>query len=658
MKRLLLALLVFALLAAVPRAALAADVALEAPGGATTAHLAPGATALEVVLRVVNHEARPVEVEIGLRGGRSLVPRDPPGVRATFGDGATRVTLAPNEARPAVVRWSPPFEARSDLVNARVDVRAADGTVRSLRVLGRTARAERFPWSFGLEGLGLAPLLGALVVLLWRSPRVLALPWVARAVALAQLGILAAFARVLDPRLGRSDGHLGYLAYRELPWAALALDAPALLSVALASVGLVVAAWLPGSPGPRRREVWLLAHLAHSAAVLALLAADLRALVAAAALGASVVVGAFALFVSRRAAVRAGLFGALGVALLAAASAALARAAGSPLLMDVAQIDFAREAPWLGLPAPAGHFLVLLLAASFFAPCWPLGAWSAALPRLPAPLAAVLTSGLCALGPVLGVRLGATLLFEGAAYAAPALAAGGIVIALLGAWLALGARRVGDLAPAALAVQGGVLLLGLGGCTPIGAQAALAAGPVGGVVATLLVAVDALLVERVGTSEIDRLAGIASSSPLLALALVAGLAGLAAAPGTLGFVPVLLALDGALPRTPLVTAAFVVPWVLLALTATRIALRVLPGTLPAELARASRLEPHGGRVAPLTGGERGALALLLAAVVLLGVVPRPLLAALDAAALDLGALLDPPGPAQIVRAPGRQPPPA
>lgn len=284
-----------------------------------------------------------------------------------------------------------------------------------------------------------------------------------------------------------------------------------------------------------------------------------------------------------------------------------------------------RDAPFLGGSLAGFGFVAVALACLVKLPAVPLHTW---LPhahvQAPTAVSVLLAGVLLKLG-VYGLYRIALPLFPTAAIAwAPTLGALGLFGILWGALVALGQRDLKRLVAYASVSHMGFCLLALGNLTPAGATAAIVQAVAHGLASPLLFLLVGALYERAHHRDLDGFGGLAAPMPRFAwLWLIAALAG-CGLPGLFGFVGEFLALGSGFVAGPpfaAYSAAATLSVVLSAaylLSATR---RLCHGPLR---------HPAHAAFTDLSARELASMLPLVALLLLLGVCPQPLIAALRA----------------------------
>jgi NADH-quinone oxidoreductase subunit M len=494
-------------------------------------------------------------------------------------------------------------------------------------------------------------------------------PFVRRAsIAVAVVDLLLALwaCRHFAPDVGRSDGNDGFQLVERAVWVRtagaewyLGVDGTSMPLVLLATVVALVAVLV--AELERRGDGYHASLALLTAGVIgALVALDLVVLFAAwqtIALAGVLLVAEFGGGRGLHAAAKAATFGAIGLAAMLVAFAALSHASARTFLVDgapiahtmaipeLARTSFAAKPPVLGVPFVEVVWVLLFIAVAVATPVVPLHGW---LPDLleegPAAATIIFAAIVVALGPYLLVRVGLGAMPEGARWGGASIAALGAISSVWGALCALAQRDLRRFVAYATIASAGMCLYGIGALTPQGIAGAVTGLFSHGLAAAMLLTFAAALEQRVRTCDATRIAGLATETP--ALATLAGIAlGVSlGVPGLVGSWAVLLALLGGFVRYPVLALLVAAALVVSAAAHLRIARLVLLGRLDPAWRRSPYLEPFGGRIPDATGREALVLVPLAMLSLLLGVWPTPLLSSIAVAARDAGAAVDPGGP--------------
>lgn len=317
------------------------------------------------------------------------------------------------------------------------------------------------------------------------------------------------------------------------------------------------------------------------------------------------------------------LYTAFGSTLMLVGILALVAQAGT------SDLDVLAQGGGHGIPVGTQTLVAALLVAGLAVkvPVFPLHTWlPPAHTTAPTAGSVLLAAVLLKMGTYGLVRLPLASVPEGFAKVAPVLAVLGAVGIIWGGLACLVERDLKRLVAYSSVAHMGFVVLGLSSGTRTGLQAALFANVAHGVVSALLFVVVGGLKERWGSADLETArAALREVTPRLGFALVVGLAASLGLPGLAGFWGEFLSVYAAwspaadrpegLFRGLAVVAA--VGTVLAAAYALRVARQVWAG---------DRLEP---RIADTRDSEWDVIAVLVLAVLLLGIAPGPLMALTD-----------------------------
>jgi NADH-quinone oxidoreductase subunit M len=309
----------------------------------------------------------------------------------------------------------------------------------------------------------------------------------------------------------------------------------------------------------------------------------------------------------------------LGSTLMLVGILALVQSAGTANLDDLA----AAHGAGLGRPTQIVIAALLLVGLGIKIPVWPLHTWLPPAHTIaPTAGSVLLAAVLLKMGTYGVVRLVIAPLPIGFGTLAPAFAAVGVIGILWGGLACLVENDLKRLIAYSSVAHMGFVVLGLSSGTTAGLQAALFANVAHGVVSALLFFLVGGLKERWGSADLATAhAALREVSPRLGLALVVGFAASLGLPGLVGFWGEFLAMYASWSPAPDRPEVFMRALAVVAVTGTALAagysLRVL------------RLIWAGDRTSPAhedaRGGEWSVLAVLVTAVLVLGVAPGLLL---------------------------------
>jgi len=579
-------------------------------------------------------------------------------VNVAFDDGTTAATLAPHTGAKAQILWTPEKDTRTTRLFGHVVVTSTDeraGEV-AMGFHASTAKSARWLTDHLLSWMLLLPLLGAGLALLGliagAEDRLARVAPRASLILACVVAVLAwGAARLFDPTLGHAGGTGGFQLVERAIYARsigceyfVGIDGenlPWLLALAfVAPAGLLV---LP------KRDV-----VAYAALYLVLLASLLGAVVALDLLllllfvGSAIVctyllVARWGKADARAAALRFLVFGLLGLVLLGGGIALLQQHADRGFLVDgttaphpfalteLGRVSYAAKPVLvLGVPLVKMAWGLVFVAAALFAGAFPFHGYLPALfASAPPAVAALFVVGFQRLGVHLLFRVALPIMPEGTRWAAPvvlALGAGGAIYASLAC---LGQKHLLRALAFAGVAQTGLSLVAVASLTPQGMTGAVLLGLSQGVGLAAAFLLAGALERRSVDLGLDGIRGALSGAPLLAVGLIVALGCVAGLPGTAGFWGVVLGLLGATPRAPLSALAASVALVVVAGALARFALRAW--------------QKSETRTRDLDVREFGSIAILLLAMLLLGVAPGLVVDASAQAVREAGDAIDPTG---------------
>jgi NADH-quinone oxidoreductase subunit M len=310
------------------------------------------------------------------------------------------------------------------------------------------------------------------------------------------------------------------------------------------------------------------------------------------------------------------LYTVLGSTLMLVGILALVQSAGTGNLDRLAQLHGAGMDPHTQVVIAA----LLLVGLGIKIPLFPLHTWLPPAHTIaPTAGSVLLAAVLLKMGTYGVVRLVIAPLPVGFGTLAPAFGALGVVGILWGGLACLVENDLKRLIAYSSVAHMGFVVLGLSSGTTVGLQAALFANVAHGVVSALLFFLVGGLKERWGSADLATArAALREISPRLGISLVVGFAASLGLPGLVGFWGEFLAMYSAWNPAPDRPQLFMRVLAVVAVTGTAVAagysLRVL------------RLIWAGDRTVPAhpdaRGGEWSVLAVLVAAVLVLGVAPQ------------------------------------
>jgi len=311
---------------------------------------------------------------------------------------------------------------------------------------------------------------------------------------------------------------------------------------------------------------------------------------------------------------------------------------GTPsyLLSDLRNLPFTHtEGRWI--------FVALFTAFAVKAPLFPVHTWLAdTTERATTPTSVLLVCVLDKIGTFGMIRFCLGMLPEASRWATPVVVALALISIVYGAVLAIGQDDLLRLIGLTSLSHFGLITLGIFAWTQQGGAGAILYMVNHGVATAAMFLVAGFLIRKRGTASIRAMGGLERSGPVLAgIFLVAGLA-TAGLPGLSQFVSEILVLIGAfayhwwvgaIAVTAVVLAAIYVLWAYQRIFTGRPVERVEAPALTSSLgARAAR---GGAAAADLTRAELAVLAPIVAALVVFGFYPAPLLHAANPPAAEV-----------------------
>lgn len=636
----------------------------------------PGAPSHVGELVIVNDGREPLVVSrIAVRGEASD-PRAPPKLSARVVDGSLPITIAPGASRKATLSWNPERTARQRQLFGHVVVTSSDEQSGEV-AMGVRAQPGGIVGRLEAHVLSLmigVPLLGALATFVARAAgrRDERTPHRIAASALGVQALLSAYVyRGFTPDVSRADGNDGLQFIDHVVWVRglsaelfLGVDGIAATSLLVTSV-VAFLAMLPERAVPRGASGYHAGLLVLDAATIGAIAAmdGLLFLLfsSIAVVAAGLLVGAWGGEGRRSAALRLTVPGLLALGVVAIAIFANARQADPTFLVDGTRVtttfslpelsrlaSTAKDATLLGGAHAKVCFVMVLAASLFFLAAFPAHGWlSDVLVEAPPAAGILVAASLPTIGVCVFLRVGCAVLPEGMRWASGVVVALGAIAAAYGALSALGEPDLRRMTACATTTQAGFVLLGAGSLTPQGLSGAIVLGATRALACGAFLLVASAIHERVRTTDVTRLGGVASQIPGWATLLaVAGLAqaGVLGLGGAWG--PVLALLGALSSYAPLAVVA-ALALVVIAVAHLSAISRVAFGRLDPAWQRDRLLEPFGGRFPDLTGREWTSIAPLALLVVVLGLWPAPIVAATTGTVRDLANAVSPPGPDQV-----------
>lgn len=319
---------------------------------------------------------------------------------------------------------------------------------------------------------------------------------------------------------------------------------------------------------------------------------------------------------------------------------------GSAILLIVIMVLFARtgttnidmlhafmngEEMVMSDPMKFGLFIALLIAFGVKLPIFPLHSWMLKVHVQAPPAIVMIHSGiLLKIGAYGLIRFGMGIFPEQFASLATLLAILGVINLLYGAFLAFVQTDFKMVLAYSSVSHMGIVLIGLGAMNEAGIQGAIFQVVSHGLISALLFFLVSVLYERMDTTDIRKLGGLAKGMPLTAGFLLAGAMASLGLPGMSGFVSEFMAFVGLFGEMPVVAAVGVIGIVMTAVYLLRAVLGMTYGEAKREFVG----------VTDIRAVELAPVVTLLAFIVLIGVYPSvlsgPLQATLETIMLGIG----------------------
>ena len=311
-----------------------------------------------------------------------------------------------------------------------------------------------------------------------------------------------------------------------------------------------------------------------------------------------------------------------------------------------------KELKILGVSAVKVCWVWLFVGFAIKIPMFPFHTW---LPdahvEAPTAISVILAGVLLKMGTYGILRINFTLLPEATRWAAPAMAALGVVGILYGAFCAMAQNDLKKLVAYSSVSHMGFTLLALGALTPQGIEACLVQMFNHGLITGMLFTLVGVVYDRVHTRDIDKFGGLATEMPLytafVGFAFMASL-GL---PGLSGFWGEALTFIGAFPRYRGLTILAATGVIVTAAYHLWALQRMFLGKFREEWRTNHYLEATGGKFPEINRRELASIAPLAFLILLLGFWPRPLLTLIDKGATQMHRWIDAAGPTQVAAVP-------
>ena len=322
---------------------------------------------------------------------------------------------------------------------------------------------------------------------------------------------------------------------------------------------------------------------------------------------------------------------------------------------ELARVDFlAKGLTILGMSFVKVVWIGFFIGFAIKIPMFPFHTW---LPdahvEAPTAISVILAGVLLKMGIYGILRFNFAILPEATRWAAPAMAAFGVINILYGAFCAMAQEDLKKLVAYSSVSHMGYCLLGMAALTPQGIAGCMAQLFAHGIITSMLFSLVGVIYDRAHTRDLSKFGGLAGEMPIytafVGFAFMASL-GL---PGLAGFVAEILTFMGAFPvyRVMTILAAtgviFTAGYHLWALQ------RMFLGKFNEGWRKNHYLEPYGGKFPEINGRELATLIPLAVLVLYLGFYPKPLLDTFQGAISDLGSRVNPSNVAAVVRDTGK-----
>ncbi|WP_374721363.1 NADH-quinone oxidoreductase subunit M [Peribacillus tepidiphilus] len=276
--------------------------------------------------------------------------------------------------------------------------------------------------------------------------------------------------------------------------------------------------------------------------------------------------------------------------------------------------------------------IALLVAFGVKLPIFPLHTWMLRVHVQAPPSIVMLHAGvLLKIGAFGLIRFGLGIFPEQFEKIAFVIAVLGVVNLLYGAFLALIQTDFKMVLAYSSISHMGIVLIGLGALNESGIQGAIFQVVSHGLIAALLFFLVGVMYERVQTSQLNELGGLAKIMPLTAGFLLAGSMASLGLPGMSGFISEFMAFLGLFKEEPILAAIGTLGIILTAVYVLRAVLGITYGTAKQALTE---------KVSDIKSVELAPVLVLLALIVWIGVYPsvltEPLKATLEAILIGLG----------------------
>ena len=345
-------------------------------------------------------------------------------------------------------------------------------------------------------------------------------------------------------------------------------------------------------------------------------------------------IGKWGYFEKEKAAYRFLIYNGLGSAILLIVFIILFAKTGTMNIADITNIMTNADAATVGAVSndlKLGLLIALLVAFGIKLPIVPLHSWMLKVHVQAPPSIVMLHAGvLLKIGAYGLIRFGVNIFPEQFQQLAVILAILGVVNLLYGAFLALIQTDFKMVLAYSSISHMGIVLIGLAAMNEAGVQGAIFQVVSHGFIAALLFFLIGIMYERVGTTEISKLGGLAKAMPITAGFFLVGAMASLGLPGMSGFVSEFMAFLGLFREMPVIAAVGTLGIILTAAYLLRAVMGMTFGT-PAE---------YSDKVVDIRGVEWVPVVVMVFFIVLIGVFPdvlgAPLQATIEAIILGIG----------------------
>lgn len=274
----------------------------------------------------------------------------------------------------------------------------------------------------------------------------------------------------------------------------------------------------------------------------------------------------------------------------------------------------------LSEPLKFGLLISLIVAFGVKLPIFPLHSWMLKVHVEAPPSIVMLHSGiLLKIGAFGLIRFGMGIFPEQFLQLAPVLAVLGVINLLYGAFLALIQKDFKMVLAYSSISHMGIVLIGLGAANEAGVQGAIFQVVSHGLISALLFFLVSIFYERLQTSHLDNLGGLAKGMPLTAGFLMAGAMASLGLPGMSGFISEFMAFLGLFETNPILAAVGTIGIIMTAVYLLRAVLSITFGKAHREFSG----------VPDLRTVEMVPVLTLIGLIILIGVYPTVLGGALE-----------------------------